>query len=250
MNHPMPLVSVIMPAYNASAYIRKSIESVIGQSYDCWQLIVVNDASTDETLAITEAIAATDTRIQVVSVDENRGVAKARNLALENARGKYIAFLDSDDFWYPEKLAKQVAFMEAENVNVSYSCYRRIGQHEQAIGEVHPPSMVTYTDMLKSNFIGNLTGIYNAEKLGIQKFEDLNHEDYVAWLSLVKMSGQARLFDEVLADYRVHEKSVSANKLEVLRWQWYIYRSSQQLNLLKSAYYMIFYFFYGLKKRM
>jgi glycosyltransferase involved in cell wall biosynthesis len=250
MNHQMPLVSVIMPAYNASAYIRKSIESVIGQSYNCWQLIVANDASTDETLAIAQAIADTDDRIEVVSLEENGGAAKARNLALENARGKYIAFLDSDDYWYPEKLTRQIEFMETENVTVSYTCYRRVDEHEHAIGEVHPPSKVTYSDMLKSNFIGILTGIYNAEKLGIHKFEDLKYEDYVAWLSLVKMSGQARLLDEVLADYRVHEKSVSANKFRALRWQWHIYRSNQHMNLLKSVYYLMFYIYYGLKKRI
>ena len=169
--------------------------------------------------------------------------------AIEAARGRYIAFLDSDDLWLPEKLEKQIRFMEEESVLICYSHYQRMNAEGEPMGVVRTPSSVDYLKMLKSNFIGNLTGIYNAAELGKQYFTDFKHEDYVAWLSLIKRAGTARAVPEVLGLYRVYAGSTSANKLRALSWQWRIYRLSESLNFFESCRLMVYYGNYALSKR-
>ena len=154
------LVSIIMPAYNAELYIASAIESILGQTYQSWELLVVNDASSDSTGKIVEDIKQKDSRIRLFTNKSNQGIAESRNLALENARGKFIAFLDSDDLWMPDKLSKQVDFMNRNNSYISYSGYKRINEHGQRLGTVMPPELIRYDYLLKSNHIGNLTGIY------------------------------------------------------------------------------------------
>jgi len=244
-----PLVSIIMPAYNAAAYLQAAVESVLKQTYPQWELIVINDASTDGTSALAMGLAAQDQRIRVFQQAENTGVASARNRGLDNAAGKYIAFLDSDDLWEPEKLATQIQLMEDKNLLICYSSYHRIDGKGRLKGIVSVPPQVSYKDMLKSNFIGNLTGIYNAEVLGKQYFSELRHEDYIAWLELMKKAGLAHAAAGNLASYRVSSGSLSANKLRTVKWQWRIYRRSQALNRFKSAWYMGFYVLNALRKR-
>lgn len=244
------LVSIIMPAYNASKYIDGAVNSAIGQSYHNWELLIVDDASADNTVAIVQELASKDSRIILLRQPQNQGVAKARNLALSNARGKYIAFLDSDDLWMLDKLEKQIRFMEEENVLICCSNYLRIDENGNVIGSVQPPSKFTYSALLKSNFIGNLTGIYNAEVLGKQYFSEFKHEDYVAWLSLIKKAGSARCIAHTLASYRVYSNSISANKIKTISWQWRIYRAAESLGLVQSCWLMICYGYHALLKRM
>ena len=244
------LVSIIMPAYNAELYIASAIESILGQTYQSWELLVVNDASLDSTGKIVEEIKQKDSRIRLLANKSNQGIAESRNLALENARGKFIAFLDSDDLWMPDKLSKQVDFMNRNNSYISYSGYKRINEHGQRLGTVMPPELIRYDDLLKSNHIGNLTGIYNCEVLGKQYFKKYKHEDYIAWLSLVKKAGYANGILEELAQYRVYSGSASSNKLKTIGWQWRIYRESERLSVAKSCLLMSFYMCNAALKRV
>jgi glycosyltransferase involved in cell wall biosynthesis len=244
------LVSIIMPAYNAELYIGSAIESIIGQSYQNWELLVVNDASADKTGSIVEKIAEQDSRVLLLTNTTNMGIANSRNLALKNAKGRFIAFLDSDDLWLPEKLATQLTHMIDEKVSITYSGYTRINERGKYLGTVIPPKLVTYNDLLKSNHIGNLTGVYDCKNLGKEYFRDFKHEDYIAWLNLLKRADCAHGISQELAQYRVYSGSTSSNKFKTLSWQWRIYRESEQLPILKSCLLMLSYIRNAVSKRL
>ncbi len=238
-----------MPAYNAATYLPAAIQSVLDQSYDNWELVIVDDASTDTSLAVALGFAEKDSRIKVFPQSENGGVTVARNKALQMAVGDFLAFLDADDLWDADKLLKQVGHLTTTNSLICYCAYRRINEEGKVVGRVSPPQRVTYYDMLRSNFIGNLTGIYNAKVLGKQYLEDFGHEDYVAWLALIKVAGEASSVNEELASYRVYSGSTSSNKLRTIGWQWRIYRESQALGWIKSAWLIACYGIYAILKR-
>lgn len=243
------LVSVVMPAWNAAAYIASSIESVLGQSHRSLELLVVDDGSSDDTAAIVGRYAAADPRICLIR-QPNAGVAAARNAGIERARGAYIAFLDSDDWWHPRKLELQVGQMRAHGARVSYAAYQRIAEDGRVLSRVDPPARVTHADLLRSNFIGNLTGMY-ARDLGEARFERIGHEDYVFWLRLVRRAGHAIRIEheEPLAFYLVRAGSVSADKWRAARWQWRIYREVEKLPLRQSVACMLHYAWHALAKR-
>lgn len=233
------LVSVVMPAYNAESTIRQSMQSALAQSHAQIELIVVDDRSTDSTRSIVTAIAAGDARVVPIMLDVNGGVAAARNAGIEAARGGYIAFLDSDDLWRREKLEVQLAAMRQSGARIAYSCYTRIDAAGKQLSIVNPPPSVDYTAMLKSNRIGNLTGIYD-RSLGDARFRRIGHEDYAFWLEMVRRAGRAIRAgrgDEPLADYLVRPGSLSSDKLKAARWQWKIYREVEQLGAIRSSWY-------------
>jgi teichuronic acid biosynthesis glycosyltransferase TuaG len=244
------LVSIIMPAYNAELYIASAIQSILKQSYQNWELLVVNDASSDMTAEIIEELRNTDSRIFPHTNINNMGIAASRNLALKNAKGRFIAFLDSDDLWLPDKLSTQIAFMHDTKATIVYSGYARINENGKHLGTVKPPKLLTYSDLLKSNYIGNLTGVYDCESLGKEYFKNFKHEDYIAWLSLLKRAGYAHGLPRKLAQYRVYSGSTSSNKLKTITWQWRIYRESEQLSLIKSCGLMGCYFWNAIHKRI
>lgn len=243
------LVSIIMPAYNAARFIEQAVESVAAQTYTNWELLIINDCSTDNTSEIICQLMEKYSQIRFFDQKINQGVAKTRNIAIDEAKGEYIAYLDSDDIWLPQKLEKQLAFMEKYQALVCFSAYQRINAESNDLNQVSIPAEITYTGLLKSNFIGNLTGIYNAKKLGKCRLESIKHEDYVAWLKLVKQAGKAYGINEVLARYRVYGESTSSNKLKTIAWQWKIYRRSENLNIFKSLYYMACYAYFAIQKR-
>lgn len=245
------LVSIIMPAYNAEKYIEEAIQSVLKQTYTNWELIIVNDCSNDKTEQIIKKYREQDERIKVHSLSENHGVANARNIALQNAVGRYIAFLDSDDIWLHEKLEKQIDFMKVNNYVFTYHQYRHFASSDKVGEIVKIPSQLDYKNALKGNSIGCLTVCLDKSKIKPFIMPAQRHEDYIAWLNILKENEIAAYgLQRDLGRYRVDSKdSVSTNKLKSAVWTWKVYRDSQLLSVLKSVYYMCFYITSGIKKR-
>ena len=246
------LVSVVMPLYNAERFLRRPVESVLAQSHGELELIVVDDGSADGGADIIDDYARGDRRVRLVRGGRNRGVAAARNNAIELARGRYVSFLDSDDWWHPDKLKRQLEALERDEAAIAYSSYQRVAEDGGLLGVVEPPARVGHREMLHSNHIGNCTGIYDRTRLGGDgRFRRMGHEDYVFWLELVRRAGQAVRADGdgPLAYYLVRSGSVSSNKLRAARWQWRIYREVEGLDAVQSAYYMMHYTRNALGKR-
>lgn len=235
------LVSIITPTYNTEAFISDTIDSVRAQSYANWELILVDDASLDNTVAIVRKYAAADDRIKIHVLNTNSGAAIARNTAIEKASGDYIAFLDADDLWKPEKLAKQIAFMQEKDIAVSFSSYELMDENGISLGKmVKALPKVNFSKMLKSNYIGNLTGIYNTAKLGKVYMPNIRkRQDWALWLALVQKVGYAYSLEEPLAKYRVRDNSISSNKLNLLKYNYTIYRKALKFGAFKSTLYLI-----------
>lgn len=244
------LVSVVMPVYNAEPWLRRSIESVLRQTHPSLELIAVDDGSNDGSWDVLQDYAALDGRVRPIRLERNGGVAAARNAGIAAATGSYIAFLDSDDWWHPRKLEWQLAQMIAAGVQVSYGAYDRVSTQGRLLSQVRPRQAVDYRDMLKSNHIGHLTGMYE-RSLGATGFQRVGHEDYVFWLELVRRAGRAICISaqEPLAWYLVRDGSVSSNKIRAAAWQWRIYRDIEQLGWLASAIYMFHYTWHAVRKR-
>lgn len=234
-------VSIIMPAFNAEQFIAQSIGSVLAQRYGDWRLYVVDDASSDNTAAVVKGF--DDARIEYLRLIQNGGVATARNAGIERAQGTYIAFLDSDDLWEPEKLEQQICLLEQgyDVVCAHYSVFT--DNPANVIATRRYPFDLTYARMLRGNCIGNLTGIYNQRNLGKCQQKRCGHEDYVMWLELIRRAGKGACVQSVLARYRVSSHSISSNKLRAAVWQWEIYRKHLGIGLLPSAYYWLHYIF-------
>ncbi|BBM52078.1 family 2 glycosyl transferase [Leptotrichia trevisanii] len=235
-------VSIIVPMYNAGKFIGKAIETVLSQTYENWEMLIMNDVSTDNSLAVVNEFAKKDDRIKVVNTEKNMGVVKGRNHLIDLARGKYIAFLDADDYWHSEKLEKQIQFMKEKNASISCTEYTRVRENGEKINEVVIKSKISYTDMLKNNYLGCLTVMYDVEKVGKRYFKELEkNEDYVLWLEIVKDVKIIYGLKENLAYYRVLDNSRSSNKVKTAKVRWEIYRKVEKLSLLKSIYYFLHY---------
>ncbi|QKF81109.1 glycosyltransferase family 2 protein [Halarcobacter ebronensis] len=243
------LVSIITPSYNSAKFISETIESVLAQTYKNWEMIIVDDCSPDKANDIINKYIKKDNRIRLIKLKKNKGPAVARNIATKEARGKYIAFLDSDDIWFNNKLEKQIDFMKKNNLVLTYSAYETINENNKHINTRYIKEVITYKDMLKSNRIGNLTGIYDTNKIGKYYMDDVRHEDYTLWLKIMKDINYTKGLNESLAKYRILNKSISSNKIKVLSWTWNIYRNNLNLNIFKSSYYFIHYIYYSLIKR-
>ena len=243
------LVSIIMPLHNSEKFVAEAIESVLAQTYHHWELIVVDDRSSDSSPSIVESYACKDSRIRFIHLDINVGPAKARNRAIKEAKGKYIAFLDSDDVWMPVKLEEQISFLKKHDLVLTYSAYETMDENSVYINTRYSLPSISYEDMLKSNQIGNLTGIYDVDYFGKVYLDDIGHEDYALLLKLLKKIHHTKGLTQILARYRVVSGSRSAKKFNALKWQWNIYRNIEKLTLLKSSYYFAFYIYNALKKR-
>lgn len=236
-----PLVSVIMPTYNCGAYIADSVRSVIAQTVTDWELQIVDDCSTDDTRAIVEQLAAQEPRIHYRCLAQNGGPAAARTEALRRASGQYIAFLDSDDLWTPDKLEKQIAFMEKTGAKFSATAYDQMDEGGRALPTVClPPHRTDYRKMLRlSNPIGNSTVMYDQSALG--KFEVppiRKRNDFALWLKILKKTPVCAGMDDMLTHYRVRTDSISSNKLAQAKYHWQLYRDIEGLGLLKSLFYV------------
>lgn len=242
------LVTVITPTYNSQKFIRQTYESLSKQTYKNWEWIVVDDCSIDSTIEILSKIALSDNRVKIYSNPVNSGAAVSRNKAIEVAKGEFIAFLDSDDMWLDTKLEAQLKFMIANDVAFSYMPYQVVNELGNKVGARSVPSRLNYTSLLKKPSIGCLTAMYSVKFLGkrymplIRKRQDLG-----LWLSILKTIDYAYAVDYELAQYRVHNGSISSNKFSAAKFTWDLYRNIEKMNLLKATYYFSFYALNSLK---
>jgi teichuronic acid biosynthesis glycosyltransferase TuaG len=237
-----------MPAYNAAHFIEEAIDSVLSQHYTSLELIVVDDASTDNTAAIVSKQKSKHRGIILEKHQGNQGIAAARNQATELATGKYIAFLDSDDMWLPNKLQRQVDFMQLTGASVSCTSYiASYPSGRQKVVRAKPST--TYSRLLRGNTIGNLTGMYDVDLVGKLYQKPKPHEDYIMWLEVAKQGAEIAGMSDVLATYRVREQSVSASKARAALWVWSIYRDELKMSLPKRCSAFACYFWNALTKR-
>jgi teichuronic acid biosynthesis glycosyltransferase TuaG len=242
------LVSIIMPSYNAEKFIEESINSVLAQTYQNWELLITDDVSKDNTVAIVKRYAKNEPRIRLVKKSNNGGAGVARNDSILRAKGRYIAFLDSDDLWMPEKLSKQISFMQNNKVPFSYTGYQKFTGDKKLLGEIIPPAETTYNELLNSNVIGCLTAIYDCQELGKQYMPTIRkRQDMALWLHILKLTPKAVGIQESLAYYRI-DVGMSSNKVEMLKWQWRLYREVEQLNVIKSLKHFVIYALKGYLK--
>jgi len=246
-----PLVSVITAAYNAEAFIGEAIASVQAQTLGDWEMLIADDASSDRTAAIVGAAAADDSRIRLICLEQNGGVARARNSALAAARGRFVAFLDSDDLWLPQKLERQVAFMLEHDAAVSYSSFRRVDETGGQIGRlVKVPARLTYRQLLKNTAIATLTGMVDTSKTGPIRMTEARRDDYILWLSILKRGFVAHGLQEDLARYRVVRGSLSSKPKRSAAWVWDVYRDIEKLGPLHAAWCMLHYGARAVLKRL
>lgn len=243
----IPVVSVIMPAYNSGATLGESIQSVVSQSFTDWELLVIDDCSKDKLQPIVEQFH--DLRIHYIRLPENSGVAVARNRGIQEAKGRYIAFLDSDDLWLPEKLEKQLQFMEQNGYAFTYTWYQQFCHDTHNLGNiVKTKNKVNYAELLKGNDIGCLTVMLDRLQIKEIAMPAQRHEDYITWLNILKQGWTAHSFPLVLAEYRKGKGTLTSNKWKSLLWTWNVYRNSQHLSLIQSGFCMAFYICNGLVK--
>jgi glycosyltransferase involved in cell wall biosynthesis len=246
------MVSVITPVYNSEEFLSETIESVIAQTYRNWEMIIVDDCSADHSPEIANRYAQADERIRVTSLSSNSGPAVARNRAIEMAKGRYIAFLDSDDLWEPDKLEKQIAFMKENSYAITYSYYGIMDESGNEVDQfVTPPSKIAYKDLLTTNYIGCLTAVYDSHILGkVYMPNILKRQDYGLWLRILKDVDYAYGIKEPLATYRIRKNSVSRNKFKAMYYVWKLFREIEGINFFKSLYFISIYGYNGLKKYM
>lgn len=246
------LVSVIMPIYNCENFIGYAVESVINQTYDSWELILVDDASTDNSFDIIKKYANKDSRIRFIRFNKNSGAAVARNKAIEVAKGRFIAFLDCDDMWKKEKLEKQIKFMVDNDIAFSYSNFEVVSEDGKNLNKlISPKNELDYKKMLKGNSIGCLTVIIDKDKIGEFKMPLIKKgQDYATWLSILKEGYKAHKIDESLAVYRRRKNSLSGNMVSSLKRTWNIYYNIEKLGIIKSTYFFIIYIIRAIKKRI
>jgi len=245
------LVSVITPVFNSSRFIRDCIASVRKQTYENWELLLVDDCSTDDSIQIIKEEAAGDKRIIFMQLDKNSGAAVARNNALSMARGEYIAFLDSDDIWLPEKLETQLDFMMSNNISFSFTEYGLIDEKGNELDKlVRVPAEVDYNFLLKNTTIGCLTVMLDKKVFGNIQMPDLRRrQDYALWLALLRTGCKAYGLQKKLALYRVVKGSLSNNKLKSVKYTWEVYKF-EKLGFLKACWCFLNYSVNAVKKRM
>ncbi|MTC44403.1 glycosyltransferase [Providencia sp. wls1922] len=240
------LVSIIMPCYNAEQYIKESINSVINQTYKNFELIIVDDLSTDRSIDIIKSF--NDDRIKLIQLTQNGGAGVARNTGIEAACGRFIAFLDSDDLWRPNKLEIQLEYMLSGSYPLSYTQYQKFTQEGKG-KLVIPPNTVTYNELLYCNVIGCLTAIYDTKIVGKQFMPLIRkRQDMGLWLKILSQGHTAYCCPQVLADYRT-DSGMTQNKLDAAKYQWKFYRQELNFNIIKSTKYFIGYAIKGVIRK-
>lgn len=234
------LVSVITPTYNSERFIHDAYGSLVAQSLSDWNWVVTDDGSSDDTPRILRQLAEQDSRLKLEILPRNVGPAMARNRSIERAKGQYLAFLDIDDRWAPQKLERQIDFMRANDYPFSHTWFEEIDAEGNSTGKaIRAPERMTYSDMLKSNRVGCLTAIYDLGHFGKVYMPLIKkRQDYGLWLALLKKTPYVHCLPEYLAFYRTGPPSLSSNKVELLKYNWQLFRDIERLSIPRSAYYL------------
>lgn len=245
-----PLVSIITPCHNAGAYLSHTIESVINQTYSNWEMLIVDDCSTDNSAEIIKQYSLNNPRIRYLKTEKPSGSpALPRNIGIDNSKGEYIAFLDSDDLWYPEKLECQVEYAQKNDYQFVYADYEKMdfdGHQDDRF--IRMPQKSTFWDVLETCTIPCLTVMMTREIIGRTRFKDIPKEDFVFWLDILKKGVAARNCGKVLASYRVLKGSRSSNKFAMIKNQWYVLRKIEGVKIPIAVYFMSKFLFYGFSK--
>ena len=230
------LVSIITPTYNSEHFISVTIQSVQNQTYSNWELIIIDDCSTDTTAEIINAAIKSDARIKLYILTKNEGTGVARNYGVDKAKGSYISFLDSDDLWMPNKLERQLDFMNQNKLLFTFSFYECIDEKGNTLNiRREAPNLTTYKKLFFCNYIGNSTAIYNAKMLGKIPINQIRkRQDWMLWLTIVKKIKVAQPVPEVLAYYRVRKDSISSSKMELVKFNFNVYHKFHKLNYVAS----------------
>lgn len=245
------LVSIIMPSYNTGKFIKETIESVLSQTYSNWELIIVDDCSTDNTDEIVKPYLE-DERIKYFKNEKNSGAAVSRNRAIRESKGRWIAFLDSDDLWNEDKLQKQISFMEEKGYGFSYTKYIEIDEESKPNGRmVSGPKKISKIGMRSYCWPGCLTVIYDANKVGLVQIADIKkNNDYAIWLKVCKKE-TCYLLDEELASYRKRSGSISNHGYgKLIKWHYKLFREAEGQNPVSSAFCTVRNLFFGVYKKL
>lgn len=243
-NSKNTLVSIITPMYKGAEFIGKTINSVIKQTYENWEMIIVDDCSPDNGAGINAVKKFNDPRIKLIESKVNKGSSGARNIAINLAQGRYIAFLDSDDIWHENFLDEQLKFLKLKNATIVFSSYKRIDEktEKEILCPFIVPNKVNYKSLLKTCPIFPSTAIYDTINVGKFFFnENMGslRDDYVYWLAMLKKIDYAYGNKSILVDYRLRKSSVTANKKKVIIPQWKVLREVEHLSLFRSCYYIL-----------
>ena len=244
------LVSIIMPSYNTGRFIEETVRSVLSQTYTDWELIIVDDCSTDDTDAV--AATFTDPRIRYLKNEKNSGAAVSRNRALREAKGKWIAFLDSDDLWLPEKLEKQIAFMKENGYAFSYTAYCEIDESSEELGvTVTGPKRITRRGMRRYCWPGCLTVMYDAETVGLVQIADIKkNNDYAMWLKAIR-NADCYFLPEMLAKYRKRAGSISNHGYtKLIKWHYKLFREAEGKDPVTAAFSTARNLWFGVYKKL
>lgn len=249
------LVSIIVPVYNARKFIRETMDSVMAQTYPSWELLLIEDVSTDDTVAIIgEYIREKkEQRIRLIRQPENLGAARARNRGLEEAKGRYIAYLDADDLWEPEKLQHQLLFMEKNGVAFCFTGYEFADESGTGTGKiVHVPETLDYRQALGNTTIFTTTVMFDTQRIpkGMLEMPVMKSEDTALWWRILRNGYTAYGLDENLVRYRRPGKSLSSNKLEAIRRIWNLYRRAEGMSIPASAWHFCFWALRAVKRRV
>ena len=245
------LVSIITPCYNSEKFLDECISSVLNQTYQNWEMLIVDDNSSDNSSILINSYSKKDERIKPLYLNDNIGAAMARNKAISKAKGKYLAFLDSDDVWLPKKLEVQTNFMKKNNCSFVFSSYSVISDDEKPNYTISVPETITYKRYLKNTIIGCLTVMLDKEKFKNIKMPNLrSSHDMALWLNLLKQEKYAYGIAQDLAIYRDHKSSKTSNKFKAAYDVWNVYREHEKLNLLYSIYNFVIYAINALRKRL
>lgn len=246
------LVSVITPVYNAEKLVGETIQSVLNQTYQNWEMLLVDDCSKDNSKEVIETFSKTDARIRYIKLEVNSGAAVARNIAIKKANGRYIAFLDSDDLWKRDKLEKQIAFMKNNNIGFSFTSYEVMKEDGTLINRyIKAPKKISYNAYLRNTIIGCLTVVIDREIIGNFSMVNIRkNQDMATWLNILKRCHYAYGINENLAIYRLVDGSISNNKVNAAKSVWNTYRQIEKIGVIKSSVLFSCYTFNAIKKRI